>query len=74
MRLLHLLGGGYRTLSGTSMASPYVAGAAALYTATHPGASPAQVKSALRSVANLNWNNVDDPDGIKERLLNVDPL
>jgi hypothetical protein len=22
----------------------------------------------------LNWNNVDDPDGIKERLLNVDAL
>jgi subtilisin len=68
------LGGGYRTLSGTSMASPHVAGAAALYRATHPGVSPAQVKSALRSVANLNWNNVDDPDGIKERLLNVDAL
>jgi subtilisin family serine protease len=68
------LGGGYRTLSGTSMASPHVAGAAALYRATHPGASPSQVKSALRSAGNLNWNNVDDPDGIKERLLNVDAL
>jgi subtilisin len=66
------LGGGYKTLSGTSMASPHVAGAAALYKATHPGASPSQVKSALRSAANLNWNNLDDPDGIKERLLNVD--
>jgi hypothetical protein len=32
------------------------------------------VKSALRSAANLNWNNVDDPDGIMERLLNVDAL
>jgi subtilisin family serine protease len=68
------LGGGYRTLSGTSMASPHVAGAAALYRATHPGASPAQVKAALQSAANRNWNNVDDPDGIKERLLNVDAL
>jgi hypothetical protein len=26
---------------------------------THPTASPSQVKSALRSAANLNWNNVD---------------
>jgi subtilisin len=66
------VGGGYRTLSGTSMASPHVAGAAALYRSTHPGASPSQVKSALRSAANLNWNNLDDPDGIKEPLLNVD--
>jgi subtilisin len=66
------LGGGYKTLSGTSMASPHVAGAAALYKSTHPGASPSQVRSALRSAANLNWNNVDDPDGIKEPLLNVD--
>ena len=68
------LGGGYKTLSGTSMASPHVAGAAALYTATHPGSPPSQVKSALRSAANLTWNNIDDPDGIKERLLNVDAL
>jgi subtilisin len=66
------IGDGYRTLSGTSMASPHVAGAAALYKASHPGASPSQVKSALRSAANFNWNNVDDPDGIKEPLLNVD--
>jgi subtilisin family serine protease len=66
------LGGGYKRLSGTSMASPHVAGAAALYKATHPTASPSQVKSALLSAANLDWNNVDDPDGIKEPLLNVD--
>jgi subtilisin len=66
------MGDGYKTLSGTSMASPHVAGAAALYKATHPGASPSQVRSALRSAANLNWNNVDDHDGIKEPLLNVD--
>jgi subtilisin family serine protease len=67
-------GDGYKTLSGTSMASPHVAGAAALYKATHPTASPLQVKSALRSAANFNWNNVDDPDGTKEPLLNVDAL
>ncbi|MFE5190664.1 S8 family peptidase [Streptomyces sp. NPDC056628] len=35
------------TYSGTSMASPHVAGAAALYLAGHRGATPAQVSKAL---------------------------
>jgi len=64
-------GGGYSTISGTSMASPHVAGGAALYAATHPGASPATVKSALQAAGTTNWNNAGDPDGIKENLLNV---
>jgi subtilisin family serine protease len=67
-------GTGFATLSGTSMASPHVAGAAALYKSTHPGASPAAVKTALQAAGNLNWNASDDPDGIKEKLLNVDAL
>jgi subtilisin family serine protease len=66
------LGTGYNTLSGTSMASPHVAGAAALYKSTHPSATPAQVKTALQAAGNLNWNDTDDPDPTKERLLNVD--
>lgn len=68
------LGTGFATLSGTSMASPHVAGAAALYKSTHATATPAQVKSALQTAGNLNWNNSDDRDGIKEKLLNVDVL
>jgi subtilisin len=65
-------GGGYNTISGTSMASPHVAGAAALYKASNPGASPAQVKAALQNAGTLDWNNAGDPDGVKEKLLNVD--
>jgi subtilisin len=64
-------GGGYLRADGTSMASPHVAGAAALYKASHPQASPSQVKRALQRAGSLNWNDIDDPDGIKERLVNV---
>ena len=67
-------GAGYNTISGTSMASPHVAGGAALYKATHQGASPSAVKAALQAAGTLNWNDVDDPDPTKERLLNVATL
>jgi subtilisin len=65
-------GGGTNTFSGTSMASPHVAGAAGLVKAGNGGATPAQVKSALQGAGNLGWNDADDPDSTKERLLNVD--
>ncbi|HEU4513556.1 MAG TPA: S8 family serine peptidase [Nocardioidaceae bacterium] len=63
--------GGYSTISGTSMASPHVAGGAALYKANNPSASPAQVKSALQNAGTTDWSTAGDPDGIKEKLLDV---
>ena len=41
--------GGYATASGTSMASPNVAGAAALYISMNQTATPDQVDAALKS-------------------------
>ena len=44
------IGSAYATLSGTSVAAPFVTGAAALYHSLHPTTSPAQVRSALVSL------------------------
>ncbi|MEW6735154.1 MAG: S8 family peptidase [Acidobacteriota bacterium] len=44
-------GNTYGAYSGTSMATPHVTGAAALYAASHPGASAAQIKSAILNSA-----------------------
>ena len=41
----------YASYNGTSMATPHVTGAAALYAARHPGSSAAQIKTAILSNA-----------------------
>ncbi|OZM72015.1 serine protease [Amycolatopsis antarctica] len=47
-------GGGTTSMSGTSMASPHVAGAAAVYLSANRSATPAQVQSALKNSATNN--------------------
>jgi subtilisin family serine protease len=53
------LNGGSNTISGTSMATPHVAGAAALYLASNPTASPQAVRDAL--VAAGTPNKITNP-------------
>jgi subtilisin family serine protease len=73
------LGGGYGSKSGTSMASPHVAGAAARLLAENPSWTPADVRAALLAAADGApcagpfGVCTDDPDGIQEPLLMVGP-
>lgn len=68
--------GGYATMSGTSMASPHVAGAAGIYIASHQDASPTEVKNALLSQGITSGTGffTGDPDSTHEPLLNAKNL
>jgi len=58
------------TISGTSMAAPHTAGAAALYLATNTSATPAQVRDNMVNTATLN--KITNPgSGSPNRLLYV---
>ncbi|WP_308440424.1 S8 family serine peptidase [Virgisporangium aurantiacum] len=60
-----------RSMNGTSMAAPHVAGAAALILADHPEATPAQVASALGAAARPGV--VTDPAGAPGLLAQTAP-
>ena len=61
--------GGYATLSGTSMASPHVAGGAALYLSTHTSASSSSVETALKNAAVSTGTSSKDGRAIKREYV-----
>jgi subtilisin family serine protease len=60
------------TISGTSFSSPHVVGGAALYLATHPTATPAQVANALIA-ASTKGIICNVPPNTANRLLYTGP-
>ena len=61
----------YKTISGTSMASPHVAGGAALYKIKNPTHTPSQVLSGMTSAANSEAKGAGHTDFYN---LNSEPL
>jgi subtilisin family serine protease len=61
-----------RTLSGTSMATPHVAGAVARYLENHPTASPSKVRNAITRAATSNAIPNVGPRS-PNKLLYIDP-
>jgi len=65
------VGGGVLSLSGTSMASPHVGGAAALYWARNPSATHGTVTNTLRQMAQPTGTFSKDGRAIYRLLANV---
>lgn len=65
--ILSTIPGGYKPISGTSMAAPVVAGAAALVKAQFPNISPGQITARLKSTASA-FNNLNPGDPLFNRM------
>ena len=65
------LHGNWALMTGTSMATPTVTGAVALYISANPGVRPGQVRAALRNVASRDWKTSTLPDATTDLLLDV---
>ncbi len=81
-----LVGGGYGTKSGTSMAAPHVAGVAALMRSVNAALDPGQIRDLLQGTGECPDGTINtassgpcsgqdqwfrDPDGIAEPLINA---
>jgi len=68
-------GSSYTTFSGTSVSTPHVTGAVALYKSEHPGANPSDIRNALRSLGSSPSTTCDGKGhgyftGDRDRMLN----
>ena len=72
---LNGLGLEYAYFSGTSMASPHVAGVGAILRTAHPDWTPAMVKSAIMTTARdeADWNPAEEGSGFVEPNAALDP-
>jgi len=64
----------YVRLTGTSMAAPFVAGAAATYRSLYPETTAREVKTALELAATYDWFTATDPDSFDDLLLDMSRL